>query len=1256
MLVPIAITVCGDAAVAASLPPRAPIPDTVPLDATTLIIYPDLGDDGREMALELAAALRARHGVRADVLAADSVPAGVYAERSVVVLGNILTNPEMLWLYANGHTFVDAAYPGGDGYVIHQAYDPVGAGRNVLAIGGSSEAGLRRGLTRFNRELGRLVEPSWHASLIVESTLDVVTHPPDELDAESFERLHADALQRMEQGGMWNEIMAAIHAAQHYALTGREAYLQQYHARVLAHQDFTATGKDQFYGGLEFWLPGYIQAFACAEHSGYWTDEGRRRTVEFLLQLMEILITRYGTWVHWPDGAPRPRWNHETYPAMAYFQMSEYLRRCYPGAEQIEPWAAVAARVLGDQTHFPRGTDEAYLYLPYSPSHAVRYALATREHGIFTSGTATELARLLQMITDNTGRCLGAGAQEHKDIVYYCLLPVATALRDGRFLAVNSKTRLAAERPTELREDYGPFMGRFAEFRPPLEPIEPELETAVDVFPMDAGLYRLTNTERIGAYPPVTPVAVPLEKAFDKLVFRSGYSSDQQYLLLDGFGRGRHLRMDTNAIIRFTDNDRIFIVESDTDRHVAEKFHNTLTIIRDGRGSTHVPPYAELQAAVDLPHTGFSRTEIAPYDSVNWTRNIIWLKETMFVVLDVVEARADGEYSLRCHWNGLGKASIDGASLLLEQQGQSCAITHAGDPGWTVVPDADAAQWLWDDYPHADSVIQRARQTRAVTLDEGQRTCIGNVIHTFASDQPVDVSCVPAGDGAVLVNRDHRPVLAFADAECLPPPLDVDALMGLIDEERIALAGVRSLGVDGRVLLEASAPVDVELDLVGAAATFARGCVAQVRLEGIPEPIELTGLGVRVDWAALSRLPTTVRRSLRQLDTTPGDTSTSVAQWPTLAAATVVETDLERAPTCCLFGPPGTPLEGAVIVGDKTGGEALRLDADGSVHSLWRIESAAAPTAVVWAAGDSAENGLVVFGAVDGTVTAVTADGDVAWSHRMKAARGSERRVASMAAGDVTGDGLDEIAVGSESWSTYLLGHDGSLLWERPAYAHMITCLDMADINGDGRAEVLVGTNYYTISAFDAAGKVLLGHYAQPVFRRLLTADLDGAGRPTIIAANDAHVLALDIDVGKAEPWTYTKGGSMPRSAVERFRFSTGDDVRALAVADVNGDGQPEVLAGSESGFAYCFERNGEVLAIHAAGTGVTTLAVIGSVDGPPLVATGLQGGTVRLLAPALAPVAEAQLKDECRWMAAGRDGIVWCVTGHSIAAVGITP
>jgi len=68
---------------------------------------------------------------------------------TVVLLGGIHTNRAMLPLYARYLCFGDAAYPGGDGYVIRTIYRPFGADTTAISLEASTPEGESEAVKRF---------------------------------------------------------------------------------------------------------------------------------------------------------------------------------------------------------------------------------------------------------------------------------------------------------------------------------------------------------------------------------------------------------------------------------------------------------------------------------------------------------------------------------------------------------------------------------------------------------------------------------------------------------------------------------------------------------------------------------------------------------------------------------------------------------------------------------------------------------------------------------------------------------------------------------------------------------------------------------------------------------------------------------------------------------------------------------------------------------------------------------------------------
>jgi hypothetical protein len=173
---------------------------------------------------------------------------------------------------------------------------------------------------------------------------------------------------------------------------------------------------------------------------------------------------------------------------------------------------------------------------------------------------------------------------------------------------------------------------------------------------------------------------------------------------------------------------------------------------------------------------------------------------------------------------------------------------------------------------------------------------------------------------------------------------------------------------------------------------------------------------------------------------------------------------------------------------------------------------------------------------------------------------------------DLDGDGLSEVILGTSAYHVWAWHSDGRPLrgWPlevpgkaRAGFSSPVT----GDLDGDQRPDVILGTDLgfeggAKILAADVDGRPLPGWPAESPERihgAPALADLNGDGRPDVVAATvgrDGSLLAWDGASGKPLP-----GWPV---AVSDASFNS-----SPIIVDVDGDGSPDVVAaGSEAGFA----------------------------------------------------------------------------------------
>lgn len=164
------------------------------------------------------------------------------------------------------------------------------------------------------------------------------------------------------------------------------------------------------------------------------------------------------------------------------------------------------------------------------------------------------------------------------------------------------------------------------------------------------------------------------------------------------------------------------------------------------------------------------------------------------------------------------------------------------------------------------------------------------------------------------------------------------------------------------------------------------------------------------------------------------------------------------------------------------------------------------------------------------------------WSHALPAP------AARVCAGDVDGDEQGEILVAGSDGEITLLEADGSTAWQIEL-DQVVTAALLADLDGDGRLEVLLGSRR-GVTALDSTGQTRWFYRTAYPVQALAAGQSAQELSPGLLAATEyEHVYRLSRD-GKLV-WHYTP-------ASQGF----GGRVTGLAAGDLDADGRTEVALG----------------------------------------------------------------------------------------------
>ena len=194
---------------------------------------------------------------------------------------------------------------------------------------------------------------------------------------------------------------------------------------------------------------------------------------------------------------------------------------------------------------------------------------------------------------------------------------------------------------------------------------------------------------------------------------------------------------------------------------------------------------------------------------------------------------------------------------------------------------------------------------------------------------------------------------------------------------------------------------------------------------------------------------------------------------------------------------------------------------------------------------------------------------------------------------DVNGDGRDEVVAGSESQGVRALGPDGNLLWtyvgEKGEKPPLIRCpIAAADIDGDGKQEIFAAGRF---------GPFCLG--GDGALRwRTLTGD-DFISTVVIADANrDGTPELYGCSKNEHAAWCFD---ARTGAIVWKVIMAAGADSypsSSIAVGDIDQDGVEEILVADSQGHLYCITPDGEIRWTFSTEKRVHAAPSLGDVDG----------------------------------------------------------
>jgi len=1028
--------------------------------ARAVIVVPE-GGEYLQVAQRLQAAIRQRSGVTLRIVEEED------AERAT---GRALNRLQLRKLD-----------PGTDGYVISCSHDRDGvAGLNTVRIKAGTMPDFGAALDALTARLkgGRdVVVPKLQlvqrgkltgriAGLDADKTLSEIRTKMQGGKGATFRHTMNGKLGKLRNAG---------------SATGEPGYIKAASEALLIMAKFIdgAREKARKQYGPHYGGPGSIGAWAeCdyihylghldwLEEFGYLTDEQRlfieQTCLDLMLEGRYIGYVQNGTFDEKDSGRYDLHvvWNHETHPIVYFMTSARYFDKYYALPESKTLWKYIDG-AFGIQAKSIKHTEDSAGYNWATPGQQAKYAFSRPNMTHYENGNAREIVKLQIMCGDNLGgeacfgdhvgdNMLGSGliqkaAEYYKDGTLAWMVEYLRARKDEREYYYGGKAR--AQGGKMAQEPSGP----------------PSYLSGLKIFGFTEDVYKWTERFAKGhadfAEPPVN-VNVPRAKTFDKLTCRTRFEPRAQYLILDGYSRGHHGHFDGNGIIRFTDNNRIWLRTVKNGRFADARFNNVVTIARNNE-EVLPPAFCQLDALADLPSGGLVASRLKDYNRCDWTRNIIWSKEDYVAVIDTLNPLEAGDYHFACRWYTLGDAALQARNVTVTHGEESFHFRNADgeDVLMALKRDPYMGKITWYPYWKQDNG-KLLRQDQFGELAAGERRVFHNVWFTDPAGGAYDVTRI--APGMLLLKNTKKTVLCGAGgANAGVPGFGTDAAVFDVQPQRISLANATYLDYAGKRIVSAARPVSFELcpregTIVGAVGAKGAVTVAGTRvvLDGTSAPHRMPPQDLLPGWDA-------------RIGGMAAAAAKAAGRASRASAGTGVQTLREKDLGFALCAMGVSDSEHTIVVGGR-GGELVALDL--ALNPRWQAKVGGTVNVIRACSGPDGRFYGWAVGANDLHLHFFGPAGEPMWKHRFpRGVAGSygPGNVIVVEVADLDADGTPEIIAGSDSCYYRYFTPAGELVRDSPGKKLPTTFL-AGDMDKRAGLETIGGRNYRSFGVYSSS-------------------------------------------------------------------------------------------------------------------------------------------------------------------------------------------
>ena len=1125
----------------------------------------------------------------------DAVPKDILKKYNVIALGNMNTNTFIEKLYHQWYCLLDLKYPGKNGYVVRSLHNPYGTGHNVIFIGGSDDEGVEKAARVF----ADLLKPGdpLQVGRLMEIKLGKGINPPEIGDDIPDWVVYSwrDSWRRTKGGRTtgykpstffgWNPI--SIAGALYY-MTGQRKYLDYFKVMAMPDPDHISLPNrtsEAFNDPLDPLVKNYHYrshlvdcVYDLIEESPLFTNEERLFITNKLLEHQHEYdpSNTYSK----PNGSRHALWH-----MMNIYTGSRYFAKYYPDPvwnRRIDNIRTAFNSFINNPTWGERDT---LSWVSTSIEPVFDFFMMDGFESFVESGTAKTMMTALEILMT------GNEIDDYNKCVPISLLhKAACMLKDTRYIWM----------AWQLGFDFDTF--RIGQSYCPADdlPVAPptDLVNKIAVYPLAKTYWKQTKK------------SISLKEGFQILSYRSGLSNKNDYFLVDGFcGLGRNY-YHLNTILRL----HMF-----NGRTMLRGYANDVDILFNGKADPNVARCAALKNSFSKEDIAFIKTEVSNMTSSKWQRYILYLKDSVFIVIDKIIPQKDGIFDISCSWQLGGKVkknSRPSRSILTASGTRLCSA----------------------DIPIKKNKGNLAQEKFSGHLQKSNPFIIANILTTSKNLKAIS----KIEDGAYLITGMKR---AFVGAGNFSSDIfSVAADFIYFDKDKIFLSNAKTFVLNNKVIAESDKPATFFWNIKENNFTIETSqlCYLSLATTGNAIPFELTkGKHYFAHVKSEPDLVDEITNALDELKTKIKATKIKIPERKEIQVNWLPEWRLNlkgKITHVAVSDISQTKSIWAATKGKKSS-KILKISPNGVVLKTIECNS---EILSVWSAKDKkqADAFALLVGFKDDTLRALSEDGKELWSFKAKIHTSFKigdrydcpwfsdpgppynmTGVHSIFVDDLWSKGKQEIVIGRPCTVEFHTLY-GDLIRRVPTRSGTNTSLAALKKRGSlNKEKMLLAGKYFTgnpkITGIDCDYKnvsdrlfsgVVPGYasmhaWLQRGLNHLVVEDLNNDGTDEVIYNLSGHWNELRLyDGGTDKPlWAKYFGHGKRKTG----------SMRGIEVVDLNGDGLKEIIVAVKSGWVYAFDYKGRQLWQHHFESGVKCMDAI---DTAGKLVVGLEDGCIFLL------------------------------------------